>query len=596
MKASSLRAACVGGFLYGAIVYGDVLSWIHVVYNRLSSGDALVTWLVFNLLYGFGGAAIFAVSWAASQGWARLRRREAGRGARLGVFLFNLGFWQLFWLYGLTYDQYPWGRLADAWGMLGFVALLVIAIAVGVFLVSWLLVRLFDVLARRGWLGKAALAASLVALAVHAAAPLYLRPEVAPAPSRAGTSAPRNAAADTGLKVVLVGLDGADWQVLGPMIERGELPAFAGLKRQGVSGPLATLADSNSAVIWTSIYTGVEPERHEVLDFYRIEIPGLSSEGLFPVHRTYFKELAEILHKIGLGRQTMVNRYSVAALPIWDILDHAGLSIGLVDGYFYSFPAIKPSHPESYFLSYGLDGFEQQEGGKKRDEAELFVQPFELFRGLRPLLRQGDFYWQSAVTLKLLGERPQPRFLNVYTHEPDTGQHLFWKWFQPRYFFGVTEEGLREHADHIPKLYRDFDGFLAKLRARVGPETVVIVASDHGHAPTILHRDFYTQHRHGPPGILLLAGGPVKPGAAIEGADIYDLYPTILYLLGLPVPEDATGRVLLDALDPAFVRAHPVQTVPTWQTLGPARGLPGGRRESGMNEEELEKLKALGYI
>jgi arylsulfatase A-like enzyme len=124
---------------------------------------------------------------------------------------------------------------------------------------------------------------------------------------------------------------------------------------------------------------------------------------------------------------------------------------------------------------------------------------------------------------------------------------------------------------------------------------VVIVASDHGHSPTIVDR-LYSQHWHGPPGILLLQGGPVKRGEALQGATIYDLYPTVLYLLGLPVPQDAEGKVLLEALDPAFVRAHPVRTVPSYRGLGLSPGLPGASRDSTQNEREIEKLRSLGYI
>ena len=70
----------------------------------------------------------------------------------------------------------------------------------------------------------------------------------------------------------------------------------------------------------------------------------------------------------------------------------------------------------------------------------------------------------------------------------------------------------------------------------------------------------------------------------------------MLYLLGLPVPKDAAGKVLLDALDPEFVQRHPVRTIPTYDVLGPAEGLPGGNPESGQDQRELQKLKALGYI
>lgn len=579
MKPTSLRAVLLSGFLYGSIVYGLVLSLLHVLHNRLGTREALVTWAIFALLYGLGAAAVFLFG-------SLLARRRLERGAWLGLLLFNLGFWELFFLHGLTYDQYPFGRLSGAGGMVAFVAALVALIAVGVTVASRLLFRLLLAVWRRGWLRRVAVAAFLLGLIVHAAAPLYAgRPWP---PQKGADPVPKIQVEETGLKVALVGLDGADWQVLRPMIDKGELPVFAGMMKNGASASLATFPDSNSAVIWTSIYTGALPERHGVLDFYRIELAGMS---LYPVHRTFFKELSG-----PLARLRMINRYSVHALPIWEIADHVGMTIGIVDGYFYSFPAIEPSRPESYVLSYGLDGYAQEPGGKNMEEAKLFVQPPGLWRELRPLLDLPDFEWQSAAALQLLGERPQPRFLNVYTHEPDTVQHLFWKWYQPQYFLGVDEEDVREKGDRIPAMQRGFDAFLGRLWQKLEPGTVLIVASDHGHAPTILHQDFYTQHRHGPPGILLMQGGPVKPGTVIEGAHILDLYPTMLYLLGLPVPEDAAGKVLLDALDPEFVRRHPVRTIPTYEVLGPAEGLPGGRRESGQDQRELEKLKALGYI
>ncbi len=93
-----------------------------------------------------------------------------------------------------------------------------------------------------------------------------------------------------------------------------------------------------------------------------------------------------------------------------------------------------------------------------------------------------------------------------------------------------------------------------------------------------------------------MRGGPVRRGLAIQGASIYDLYPTALYLLGLPVPQDAAGKVLTDALDPGFVQRHPVRTVPTYRDLGLSPNLPGAKRDGATNQEEIDKLRALGYI
>lgn len=573
MRLRALRDACLGGFLYGSLLYGTVLSLVHVAYNHLgSAGDALLVYGVFLLLYGLWGAAFFAL--------AGLFGR---RSPFLGLLIFNLFFWEIFFLYGLTYDQAPF-HPAGRWGMVAVLVLLAIPIAVATALASWLIARFW------GRLKRPAIALLLLGIVAHVGVAMQEASKsfvtaAAPHPP------PQLQAVDTGLKVVLVGFDGADWRVIRPMMEKGELPTFSRLVREGASGDLATIHDSNSAVIWTSMYTGEKPERHGVLDFYRIQIPGMSSRGIFPVHRTYFKELSDLASHLGLTRQIPVDRFSVDGAPLWEVADRAGLSIGVVDGYFYSFPALRPSKPESFFLTYGLDEFAQRPSG----QFELFAQPKRLFRQVRPLLEGGDFYWQSAVLLDLLGKGPQPQFINFYTHEPDSAQHFTWKWYQPDHFFGVTEEGLKKNGNRIPKVHRDFDRFLDRLLAEVGQDTVVLIASDHGHSPTLIH-SLYSQHRHGPPGIFLMQGGPVKRGLVLQGADIYDLYPTVLYLLGLPVPQDQPGKVLLDALDPGFVQLHPVRAVPTFRDLGLPSNLPGASRDGTMNEQEIEKLKALGYI
>jgi hypothetical protein len=587
MRLRALRNACAGGFLYGAVLYGPTLSLLHVVHNQLgSTRDALLVLLFFGLLYGLWSAAFFLAATLAVWPFSRPESLER-RGLRAGLFVYNLFFWEVALLYGLTYDEAPF-HPAGAWGMVAVLALLAAGIAAGVSAVSWVLFRLLEALVRRGWLGRTVIVVAVLAVAAHSAAPLFT------ATARLRKEPPPNiAVADTGLKVVLVGLDGADWRVIQPMMEGGSLPVFAGMVRDGSTADLATIHHSNSAVIWASIYTGDAPDRHGVLDFYRIRFPGLASAGIFPLHRIFFKELADLVSPLGLTEQVPVDRFSLkASPPLWEIADRAGLSIGVTDAYFYSFPALKPSRPESWFFSYGFDEYSSHPSRY----LELFAQPrnVALYRSLRPILAGGDFKWQSGVLMKMLAEHPQPRFVNLYTHQPDSNQHWYWKWYQPDHFFG-TAARLAENRDRIPGIYRDFDAFLAPLLAKVGPETVVIVVSDHGHSPTIVDR-LYSQHFHGPPGILLLQGGPVKHGKALDGASIYDVYPTVLYLLGLPVPKDAEGKVLLEALDPRFVKAHPVRTVPTYRSLGLSPGLPHGSRDESMNEREIDKLRSLGYI
>ncbi|MCB1037520.1 MAG: alkaline phosphatase family protein, partial [Acidobacteria bacterium] len=427
---------------------------------------------------------------------------------------------------------------------------------------------------------------------VNGATPLVL----AGPTSEAGVEAPASwAPRETGVEVIFVGLDGADWRVIDPMMAAGELPAFEGMARQGVTASLTTLPDANSAVIWATIFSGASRQRHGVEDFYRVEVPGLSTEGLFPVHRTFFQELADLLEPTGLLRRTLVTRYSHHAVPWWEVADQAGLSIGVVDGYLMSFPAYAPKTEGSYFVSYGADSFARSLAQRGPKDVGLFLEPPELFRELRDSLESGgDFVWQSNTLQQLLADKPHPRFVTFYTHEPDSAQHKYWKWHEPERYFGVSAKELAEKGEAIEDLHRDFDTFLGNLRQAVGPEPLIVVASDHGHSPTLVHK-LFTQHRHGPPGILLMEGGPLLKGMRLEEADVHDLFPTLLYLLGLPVPEDGPGRVLEEALDPDFLARFPVETIPSYEFLEPAAGGAAGL-DPERNRQELEKLKSLGYI
>ncbi len=148
----------------------------------------------------------------------------------------------------------------------------------------------------------------------------------------------------------------------------------------------------------------------------------------------------------------------------------------------------------------------------------------------------------------------------------------------------------------IPGMYRDIDAFLGELLARVDERTVLVVVSDHGHSPSIVKHGSYTDHRHGPPGIVILHGGPVRAGADLTDAHVYDVFPTVLHLLGLPVPADGAGKVLTSALDDAFVAAHPVRTIATYRGAGAQPAVERAPESGQWNRQEVEKLRALGYV
>src|SRR5450432_184024 len=94
-------------------------------------------------------------------------------------------------------------------------------------------------------------------------------------------------------------------------------------------------------------------------------------------------------------------------------------------------------------------------------------------------------------------------------------------------------------------------------------------------------------------GILVARAPAFKNGAEIETPHLIDIAPTILHLLGVPVPEDMDGSVLVEAFRPEFLAERPV-------TAGVASGTSGDDRPSGYTDEESakveERLQALGYL
>lgn len=94
-------------------------------------------------------------------------------------------------------------------------------------------------------------------------------------------------------------------------------------------------------------------------------------------------------------------------------------------------------------------------------------------------------------------------------------------------------------------------------------------------------------------GIMIGRSPAFAVGKEIDHPQLIDMAPTLLHLLGVPVPEDMDGHVLTEAFRPEFLAAHPVKA-------GAASGTSEGERPSGYTDEESakveERLQALGYL
>jgi hypothetical protein len=107
-----------------------------------------------------------------------------------------------------------------------------------------------------------------------------------------------------------------------------------------------------------------------------------------------------------------------------------------------------------------------------------------------------------------------------------------------------------------------------------------------------------TSGRHRPNGIFILWGPKARQGVEITGAQIADVAPTVLHLMGFPVPDDMDGRVLTEALEEHWLRAHPVRCEEVGERRAGDESSPG--EAPVYSEEEArrieEHLAELGYL
>ncbi len=455
--------------------------------------------------------------------------------------------------------------------------------------------------------------------------PAGLIARIGPPASFAGdAAAPRPES--TGLRVLLLGLDGADWDTIDPLLRAGRLPNLARLIENGARGPLRSYDPMISPLLWTTMVTGVGPDAHGVADF----------QALDPAS----------------GRRVPITSRFRRVKALWNILSDAGRSSAFV-AWWASYPAekvegvqvsnlvvfqtLRPRAPGSVApagITYPAGYFDEILPAL-RTAADL------TYEEVVPILHIGraEFADGLATVLKprpsdeeaenrKMAQQPVPLAISilagsknyaaiasdlaqrrldltaVYFEGIDMMGHRFQHCLPPRMAI-CPEEDFRRYRDAVTGFYARQDDLIGQIVRAAGPETTVMVVSDHGFKSgadrPLEVLPFTTQQPvewHRENGILILSGPGARRARLGPRATLFDIAPTLLYLLGLPASEEMPGRVLLEAIDPGIAAAHPVRTIPSYERLGAPRDTlvaagPGVREAE---EELLDNLRALGYI
>lgn len=263
--------------------------------------------------------------------------------------------------------------------------------------------------------------------------------------------------------LLILGLDGACWEIIEPALRLGKLPHLARLRQSGQWGTLASTLPPVTFPAWTSFATGVNPGKHGIFDFTQ--------------------------RRFGSYEVRFVNATARQVPTVWARLSAAGRRQCIV-----GIPSSFPPEPIDGCMVSGFDT-----PVTTRADAS-FVHPPEwaasvLGGGGFPFadfqeFRVGPGWHQQArdrllrgvetktrLAKRLLGRGPWDVFLMLFG-ESDTVAHHFWQVHDPASprFDAALAAVL---GDTVVEVYEALDDAIGSLIGAADPETVLL-ASDHG--------------------------------------------------------------------------------------------------------------------
>ncbi len=257
-------------------------------------------------------------------------------------------------------------------------------------------------------------------------------------------------------RVLIIGLDGATFDLIEPWAKAGHLPNLARLMAEGAWGRLRSTIPPHSGPAWATFATGLLPGKHGVYFFL-----GPSRD------RRYFRPLSA---------------ETVRGLRFWELASDQGRTVGVVN-----VPLTFPPRPVNGYIIAGMFA---------PDAASAFLPP-ELYQ--RVLEHCGGYVVEAAknrqrqryladimagmelrcrVAEYLMEHHPVDLFVVVF-RMIDSVMHYFWADMDPdhplRHRLGETLT-----PDAILDAYRLLDDAVGRLVAQADSDTTVFVMSDHG--------------------------------------------------------------------------------------------------------------------
>jgi len=255
-------------------------------------------------------------------------------------------------------------------------------------------------------------------------------------------------------RVLIIGLDGASWDLLTPWIKEKKLPTLEKLMKNGIYGKLESVIPSLSAPAWTSLATGKNPGKHGIFDF-------VTSDG------------------------RIVNSNDVKEERVWNILSKNGFSCcvinfpityppqkinGCMISSFLTPPGREDFTYPSFLIKmlkkydYKIDlEFEKYKLPKDVDRIKKYYLRFELLREIYDIVEK-----RFEISIKLMRVKNWDFFI-IVLKMTDSICHLFW-----------------DRKDILLEFFKKLDKYIKKTIQEFeknGDDCFTFVISDHGFGP-----------------------------------------------------------------------------------------------------------------
>jgi predicted AlkP superfamily phosphohydrolase/phosphomutase len=322
-------------------------------------------------------------------------------------------------------------------------------------------------------------------------------------------------------RVLIIGIDGGTFDIIQPMVQRGELPILASLMEKGAWGELESSIPPDTGPAWVSMMTGVNPGKHGIYFF-----------------------LDNLHYNLKSGRP--LGSADIKFPPLWSILSSYGKNVIFVNvpftypptevkgiiisGMFVPNNAEVLSYPQDIYteLKVKLSGYEIDDWSPEiicPDRSKINLHYDKVVEYVSLVTEK-----RKKATLMLLENNDWDFAMVVFT-SMDRFQHIFWRF--------IDTSGNESNLGHLNKFrkvihdgYQQLDKAIGEIIEKAGKDTTVIIVSDHGFGP--LKKLFFVNKWLEEIGLLKIKRGlsqkKFKPGLT----NLYRVLTKIIHTSKLP--------------------------------------------------------------